>query len=397
MPQSLKATDFDYTDEGVWSRYFNSHVRDFVEKAKALNEFRQELVRKCDGMPYDELQDEWDYSQVLLGGVEKDGEYRERSLAKVYSELLGLQFENLKEVVEKQRQGISPSTKVVVEDVPFSNFVSDALNKAETALKRADEKEVIFDSEVEAEYDFYDLLSDQDKFTRLLTDFLQRLQELLPNHNARALFVWTLEKTPNRYLSVAYPKLKDTEVWDGFDRVFGLEPVFVPEIEETGEEVEQKKQQYTIYAYRDGSIGRTLSDLYLLTWGAFDNEVREALKLVFPDLPNFKQEFLDEAHEKLDQIGWELPDEIRLVGENERYSGTRGDTTQAEYHISGVTIDSYTYSGFSTSDNYYPPETKDCDLSLLRVLDDLAPGLFVLNGLEYELRIDEESLEVEKV
>jgi len=396
MPQSLKATTFDYTDEGRWSSYFDTQLRNFVEEARALYEFRQELVRKCDGMPYDELQEQWDYSQVLLGGVGKNGDYRERSLAKLYNELLGLQFENLKDVVEKQHQDISPSTKVVVDDTPFATFVAGALDKAETALQQAQENDVIYNPDVETECDFYDLLSDQENFSQLLSDFIYRLQGILPNYDKKALFVWTLDKTTNRYLSIAYPKLKDREPWGWLDETFGLESVFVSEIDETGENVEDREQQYTVYAYRNGSLGDTLVDLYRLVWGAFDSEVRESLQLMFPEVPNFKQEFIDDAYDSLDQIGWTVPDDLNVVGESEKYSGNRGDTTKAEYHISGITLDSCNHAGYSTSGNQYS-NSEDCNLSLLRILDNLAPGLFLLNGLKYELDINHQSLEVEKL
>jgi hypothetical protein len=407
MPQSIKATDFDTTDEGQWSPYFKNRMRGFAEEAKALHAFRQELVRKCDGMPFDKLQEQWDYSQVLLGGVNENGGYRERSLAKLYKELLGLQFTDLKDVVEKQRQDISPSTKVVVDDTPFANFVAKAAEEVETVLQQAQENDMIYDQEVGAEYDFHDLLSDQEKFAKLLSDFLYKLQNLLPNYNERALFVWTLPKTTNRYLSVAYPKLKDQKQWEWLDDTLGLEPIFVPDIDETGENVEELEQQYTVYDYRDNSIGNRLVEFHRLVWDAFDGEVRESLRLAFPDVPNFKKEFLEEAHDKLDNIGWntwgrfsfELSGEetrLNFIGNDKKYSGKKGDSKKAEYRISGVRLDQFNYSGYSTSGNY-SSGTMECNLSLLQVLDELSPGLFVLNGIEYELHISQSSLEVEKL
>ncbi|MDY6775797.1 MAG: hypothetical protein SV253_06940 [Halobacteria archaeon] len=407
MPQSLKATEFDYTDEGRWSPYFKNRMRGFAEEAKALHAFRQELVRKCDGMPFDELQEQWDYTQVLLGGVNENGGYRERSLAKLYKELLGLQFTDLKDVVEKQRQDISPSTKVVVDDTPFAKFVAKAVEEAEKVIQQAQENDMIYDQEVEAEYDFYDLLSDQEKFTKLLSDFLYKLQNLLPNYNERALFVWTLPKTTNRYLSVAYPKLKDRKQWEWLEGTLGLEPVFVPDIDETGENVEEREQQYTVYDYRDNSIGDRLVEFCQLVWDAFDGEVRESLRLAFPDVPNFKKEFLEEAHDKLDNIGWNTPDRLnfelsgeetrlKLVGNDEKYPGKKGDNTKAEYRISGVRLDQLNYNGYSTSGNR-SSGTEERNLSLLRVLDELSPGLFLLNRIEYELHINQSSLEVEKL
>lgn len=407
MPQSLKETNFDYTEERRWSGYFDNNIRDLVERAKTIQEFRKELVRKCDGMPFDELQEQWDYSQVLLGGVDENGEYKERSLAKIYKELLGLQFEDLTEVVEKQRQDISPSTKVEVNETQFSNFVDDVLESAETVLSQAEKDDIIYGSGAEAEYNFHEILSDQEKFSRLVSDFLYSLQKILPNFSSRALFIWTLPKTTKRYLSVAYPKLKDQESWDWLDELLGLEQVFVPDIDETGENIEEQEQRYTIYDYREGSLGHNLISLYRKVWVEFDGQTRESFRLMFPEVPKFKQEFLDEAQDKLDQIGvntqrrltYELPDQehnLKLAGEDKKYAGRDGNNDKAEYNISGVTINELNISGRTTSGN---PQsyTRECNLLLLRVLDELSPALFLLNGLEYELHIDQDSLEVESL
>lgn len=406
MPQSLKATDFDYTDELIWGSYFNTQIQKFIEKAHVLDEFHQELIRKCDGLPFDELQEEWDYSSVLLGGVNKKGEYRERSLAKLYKELFGFQFEDLKEVIEKQRQDISPSTKVVVGETPFTNFVSGASDKAGSVLHQAHENDIIYEPDVETDYDFYDLLSDQENLSQLLRDFVYQLQDILPNYNEKSLFIWTLDKTPHRYLSVAYPKLKDEKSWEELNDTFGLEKVFVPNIDENGNEVVEREQQYTVYDYREGSLSDTLNELYRLVWDAFDGGVRESLRLVFPEIPNFKQEFIEEAHDKLNQIGWNNPnrltfelseeESLRLVGNDNKYSSNQGNNERAVYQISGITLSQCDYAGYSTNGNLRK-RSEECNLSLLRVLDQLSPGLFLLNRLEYELHINQGSLEVEKL
>lgn len=407
MPQSLKETNFDYTEERRWSGYFDNNIRNFVESAKAIQEFRKELVRKCDGMPFNELQEQWDYSQVLLGGVNENSEYKDKSLAKLYKELLGLQFEDLTEVVEKQRQDISPSTKVEVNETSFSNFVADILGRVETVLSQAENSNIIYGSEAEAEYNFHEILSDQEKLSDILTKFVYRLQKILPNYNNRALFIWTLPKTTKRYLSVAYPKLKDQESWEWLDEFLGLEQVFVPDIDEAGENVAEQEQQYTIYEYREGSIGDNLVNLYRKVWNEFDGQTRESLRLVFPEIPNFKQEFLNEAQDKLHQIGvntdrrltYELPNQeknLKLAGEDENYSGRKGNNDKAEYNISGVTINELNLSGRATSGNAQS-YSRECNFSLFQVLDELSPALFLLKGLEYELYIDQESFEVESL
>jgi len=89
----------------------------------------------------------------------------------------------------------------------------------------------------------------------------------------------------------------------------------------------------------------------------------------------------------------EFPDDIKPVGDGD-YSGDKDTTERSEYQISGLAITSRIYEEYNTTPNY-SEGTETCDLSLLRVLDALAPGLFLLHRLEYEMRLSNNMLEIE--
>ncbi|WP_457549201.1 hypothetical protein [Archaeoglobus sp.] len=62
-----------------WKSYFKE-IKEIAKSCKAIEEFWNELKRRCHGLTFKDLQEEFDYSTALLGGVTPDGEYRERSL-----------------------------------------------------------------------------------------------------------------------------------------------------------------------------------------------------------------------------------------------------------------------------------------------------------------------------
>jgi len=389
----LKAVQFDYTDRGNISRHITNEINDLAEAAKTIQEFRDELSGRCDGRAFSELQQEWtDYREVLLGGV-KNGEYTERGLAKAYKEVFGLQLESLADAVEKQNKGLETDTPVHVEETEFSKFISELMEKINRINEMASEIEGCYIPEVHTEYDFHDTLSDSEIMTRMLSDLLRSVQRVLPNHSQRALFIWTLDMTPRGYLERAYPKLKDNpDTWKTLNE-FGLESVFVPDVSETDSNSEWVRDNYTIYSYRDGSIGRELVDLYLFIWESLsEHALEKELRTIFSELPEFKEEFISNSEESLHKMGWESPD-IKTAGENPKYSAERGNTESARYSIDGTVLSSLYYRGYSTNKNLSSREV-DKDISLLRTLDDLSPALFLLHGLGYELSIDEESLEV---
>jgi len=393
MSQAFKAVKFEYDQKSEWRFYF-SYIKDLAKSCKRIEEFWRELRRKCNGVPFKDLQEDWDYSSVLLGGVSADGTYKERSLAKVYSELFGFKPENVRDLIERVREDLPPSTKVLVEETKFISFVRDISSKVDTILEQAKEKGLISDweAEIEVEYNYYEILSDYKKLTEILSDFIRRLKDILPNYNQRSLFIWTLDKLTYRYMTAAYPKLKAREALDMLKDIFGLDVIFSPEMEGDPEEVRKKKEQYEIYSFLEGSLGRNLIELYKTIWEAFNDDVRNTLKIIFPEVSNLKEEFYEMAAQALRNINWKFPD-IYVVGKDLKYSGERGDTIQAEYQISGIMLTSCKYAGFSTSGNYSSFE-RECNIPLLQFLDELAPGIFLLNGLLFELDIKRNTLEV---
>jgi hypothetical protein len=388
----LESVRFDYTDKHGTSRHLTNEIGDLAEVAKTIQEFREELTTRCEGKPLSKLQKEWaDYREVFLGGVE-NGQHTERGLAKAYKDIFGVQLESVADAVQKQSRGLDTDTPVQVEETEFSAFVSELTERVTKISEMASESD-IHSSKPQAEYDFYDTLSNPKRMTDMVRNLVSKAQRVLPNYSQRALFVWTLDMTPHGYLERAYPKLKDNpEAWE-YLKEFGLEPVFVPDVSEEDPNSDRIRDNYTMYSYRDGSIGRELVDLYLFIWESFsESELRRELRTVFSELPDFKQEYISNSEESLRKIGWESPD-IRTAGEDPKYSAERGDTKTARYTVDGTVLSSLYYRGYSTSKKLRSSE-EEKDISLLRTLDDLSPALFLLHGLGYELSVDEESLEL---
>ncbi|MBE8540477.1 hypothetical protein [Geoglobus acetivorans] len=391
MSQAFRAVKFDYDQINEWKYYFSS-IKDLAKSCRKIGEFWRELKRKCDGISFKELQEDWDYSSVLLGGVSADGIYKERSLAKVYCELFGFKPENVRDLIEKLKEELPPTTKVLVEETKFISFVMDISSKVETILEQAKENDLISDweAEIKLEYNYYEILSDYKKLTEMLSDFIRRLKDILPNYNQRSLFIWTLDRLTYRYMTAAYPKLKAREALDMIKDIFGLDVIFSPEIEGATEEVRKKKEQYEVYSFLEGSLGRNLIELYKTIWDAFNDGFRKSLTLVFPEVPNLKEEFYEMAAQALKSIGWKFPS---YTWENE-FGHTTTHTIcrdRYKYRISGILLTSYNYW---TTKKYWSTEHK-CNIPLLQLLDDISPALFLLSDMLFKLKFEGDILEIE--
>ncbi len=403
--QRFTAVTFDYGNSDEWRGYFEE-LKEVEKSCKTILEFWNELKKKCyEFKTFKDLQKDFDYSTVLLGGVTLDGKYKERSLAKVYADLFGFKPENIHDLIERLRRGISPTTKVVVEETDFIRFVRSVSDKISSILRQAEVKGLIDGADVDVEVDYYGILSDYKKLIGIIEDFVNNVAKILPNYHQKSLFVWTLDKLTYRYMTTAYPELRDESVFELVKDILGLEVIFSPDVED-----ESIRRDYSVYSYYDGSIGRELVELFKMIWKLFDGEyigkhisdlkirwsldcekIRKVLLLIFPELPNPKKEFLELATNALRSIGWKFPDYIRIVGTQTRYLDLKVRIDEAKYIVNKILISNIkiTYKNLSrdkVSTRSYS-DTKELKLPLIKFLDELSPMVFLLHEIEYKFII----------
>ncbi len=378
--QKFEAVTFDYGSLDEWKRYFEE-IKELAKSCKIIEEFWNELKRRCDGLTFKDLQEEFDYSTVLLGGVTPDGEYKERSLARVYAVLFGFKPENIHDLIEKLKRGLPPTTKIVVEETEFIRFVKSVSDKVMSILRQAESKGLIDSADVDVEIDYFGILSDYKKLIEIVENFVNNVAKILPNYNQKSLFVWTLTKLTYRYMTTAYPELRDERVFEVVMDVLGLNVVFSPEVED-----ERVKREYEVYSYYDSSIGGELCKLFQMIWYALaDENFRKHLQVVFTELRNPYMEFYKLVIQSLKSIGWRFPN----IEFTQRYYDS---SFVHRYQISGIILTSQ--HAYYTGQRYPVVETKNCNISLLKLLDDLAPGVFLLNGLLFILEISKDYFEI---
>jgi len=390
------AVKFDYGDESEWAAYFQNDIKKLAKSCLVIKKFWDELKIRCDGKALKDLQDEFDYIPILLGGVTPDGKYTENSLAKVYATLLGFKPENIHDLVERFKRGLPVTTKIVVRKTDFINFIENILDVVISILKQAENKGVIMDSNIDVRVDYFAVLSNHQKLIEILESFVNYVAKILPNYNQKSLFVWTLSKLTYKYMISAYPMLENGAIFERIKSILGLDIIFSPKVED-----DSIKRLYEVYSYCDDSIGKELIRLFKSVWNYFSYFSRD-LKIVFPELPNFKNEFHELAMNSLKSIGWELPHYIVIVGQTTSYRHHMGLLTveirKAEYRISGIIVtecylEYYNRSTQIVTTRYYY-ETKEVGKSIFDFLDDISPMLFLLDGLEYNVVIREDYIEI---
>ena len=372
----FEAIKFDYGNVDEWKSYFEE-LKDLARSCKMIVEFWEELKRKCDGLTFKDLQEEFDYSTVLLGGVTPDGEYKERSLAKVYAVLFGFKPENVHDLIEKLKKGYSQDTKVIVEKTRFIEFVKNILETLERILTIAESKGLIDSADIDVrinESKYYEILADYKKLIEILNGFVNKIAKILPNYNERSLFVWTIDKLTYKYMTTAYPKLRDDKVFEFIRDLLGLDVIFSPNVED-----KRAKKDYSIYSYSDELIGKHLIELFKIIWNTFDDKnqhIRDALSLIFPEISNFKKEFYELVSQALIGMNWRFPNVCITSDEQAK---------DCYYVIDGITLREYRLYVYESGSKVWKPTS--VTISLLKLLDELMPGLFLLKYILFDLKI----------
>lgn len=444
---------FDYTKvahrQSPFVEYVRGPVVELFRAAQWLKQFHDELSERCDSLSYGLVQNNGDHELALFGGVDANGEYGETALARIYRGFFGLQFRDHDEAVQRYHAGLDVDTEVVVEETAATDFVDEIIGLCEAVIKTAGEIAADWSRKKDplpkvppetrdmvGESDYIDTLTDPDTLVERLSSFVEAIQSVLPNYDERAQFIHELDHTPRYYLETVYAGLRDPfalgvedadELRDHYQTFFGFTEVFVPDVPDDSKEADQFRRHYTISSFEPDSIGDRLMRLYDAIWSAFDSSddslsgVRGALAPAFPDLPDYRAEFAERAESALEQTGgWTRPEDIdgfRIADTSEEeldeiqsafherrqrdvvtFTPTRA-TMYAEYSIDGLEIPTcrydrwgYTKSGTVIDDQRSQEEVPRFGLKPL--LDNLAPTLHLLHGVNYRLDIDAETLEV---
>lgn len=449
--------NFDYTKvshrKGPLPRYLRETLVDLLRRTQDLLGVHEWLNDEYDGVRFQNLQDIHDITPALLGGVTDEGDYVENSSAKLFKEVFGLQFRDHEEAIATRKAGGTIDTEVIVTETDTIEFLTNIRELCEAVIN--DVQEIMSDwpqkktslpeptpkwATKNRQSDIYALIDEPEELTSKLQEFLSALQAVLPNYNERALFIWTLDYTPRYYLVASYPGLTnpndfrvddEKELWASLKELLGLTPIFEPTVDVGTEDDEQVRDNFTIYGYREESVGWRLCTLYTIIWDAFEQHdqdseamrTRDGFEVAFPELPDYKAEFRNHADSLLSDVeSWTRPEDLeylRVVDtvqeelnqykqERKRrkennyntYPSIRA-TLEAEYLISGLVIENCRFRVWnqSRSGNLQNKgrQEEEIDLSLPDILRDLAPTLFLLHSIDYRLDIDAKALEIRKL
>jgi hypothetical protein len=366
---------FEYWDIDAWKNFIKENIlslHNSVSKLLRLRDFMLTIIGADGVATLSELERRRsDILPFLLGGIRLDGEYKDNSLARLVKLTLGLYINPMEWIVSRY-EGLMVNDHIVIriESTPFLEFLKEVAEiTAHIAKIVGIEPGEVLDSEIEA------IIKSPEKLLEIIRSIYVECLKVSANHNYYTFFALSTKTLPHRYLVAAYPKLHEK-----LKEFLGLKKIFEPEIAEA-----KVREEYTIWGHSEKGLLASLYNLNNVIWKGFSNDsIKSVFSYITNSIRNLREEYMQIVAQKLKELNWSFP---KIEISNPTYP------SQSTYIISGPRLTKRIW-WYVSRKGYKWNGIDECDINLLKLLDDLSPALFL--GLTYifKLEISGSSLEI---
>jgi len=273
--------DFDYTDESEWRGWIEKKFLSLYKQLTTLLQLRKSLENflKTD---FKKAFSQQFVKEVLLGGVTKEGEYSDNSLAKLYKNALGI-FIDPQKWIAYFKGGLDPVENGMTcnfDDTTFLMFINELKELIERILEKTHTKQpTMEEGEVE------EIRSSPEKLLEIIREIYWSLVAISVNHDYHMFFILNTRCIPRFFIERAYPKLENN--FKDVAEILELEEKFIPNIND-----EEVRKGYTLIGHKKEGFADILYKIQHHIWDHF-NFSKDTLwkgdQLI--DLKNMKEVF----------------------------------------------------------------------------------------------------------
>ncbi len=255
---------FDYTDENEWKGWIREKFIPLHNQLSVILKLRKHLEDILKTNLKEALNRE-SIKEILLGGITKDGEYAQNSLAKFYKDALGISI-NPKEWVAYCRAGLNPVENGIeckFEDTSFLAFITEMKELVEEVLSKIEiEPQDVEDREID------EIVNSPEKILEIIKEIYKSIVSISANHDYHMFFILNTHCIPRFFIEKAYPKLKEN--FKKVSEILELEEKFVPDIND-----EKVKRDYTLIGHKENGLADFLFQLSNKLWESLRIRRRE--------------------------------------------------------------------------------------------------------------------------
>jgi len=372
---------FEYWNPEAWRKFIKDYIIPLRNSAVILLKLKDHILKTAgigDKTTLSEIEKRRsDILPFLLGGIKEDGEYTDNSLAKLVKLTLGI-YINPKEWINLEKEeGIRAFDYVYVknENTTFLEFLKKMDEISSRILNIiGEEPKDIQEKEIE------EIIKKPEKMLEIIREIYIKWLQVSANHNYYTFFTISTRTLPFKYMIAAYPKLQHD--FDNLKEFLGLAKIFEPKIEE-----KIKKDEYTVWSHSENGLCDSIYKLNHTIWYYFTNEnVKNVFSYVSTTIRNLWEEYVQKVKQKLGEVGWNFPEYLKKLWH---------DVVAYFFTISGLLLTNVGLR-YLTSRGYGYVK-RECSISLLNLLDDLSPALFLGSYLfDFELKFSDNELVIER-
>jgi len=250
---------FDYTDENEWKNWIGEKFLPLHKQLSIILKLRESLENILKTNLKEAFSQRY-IQEILLGGITKEGEYTQNSLAKLYKDALGI-YINPKEWVAYCRTGLNPVENGIeckFEDTSFLVFITEMKELVEEVLSGIEiEPQDIEDKEIE------EIMNSPEKILEIIKEIYKSVICISANYDYHMFFILNTRCIPRFFIEKAYPKLKEN--FEKVAEVLELEEKIVPDIND-----EKVRREYTLIGHKENGFADTLFDVQHTIWNYFN-------------------------------------------------------------------------------------------------------------------------------
>lgn len=297
--------DFNYLNLDDWRIYARKYIIPLFKISDIILRLRTSLEDRLKKNSKEEFNSNENIREILLGGINEQGNYETNSLARIFKRAIGVKIPRYDWIYYKKK-GLEPfdqGIKCVFKETLFLFFVKKLKTVSSKILT------LLSIQAPESNDDFEDLLRKPEKILAYIKDLYVNILNFSPNHNQQTFFVLNTICVPRFYIIEAYPNLKEN--FEHLTEILGLrENIIFPF------ETEEERNKYAIWGHSEEGLAYNIIELHQLIEEFFDltgssiemiegevfynrDKFNYLFKLVIKNPVNLREDFFNKVKESI--------------------------------------------------------------------------------------------------
>jgi len=270
--------NFRYWDIEAWRNYIREYIVPIYETTNLLLELWNKLLLYVGRSLRDVKDSNEKIIPFFIGGIDENGHYKDRSLARLIRTMYGIYIDPKAFVGIIKEFGEEGFKSILVrkdERDPIFLLLIKNLNKFCAEVLQ----ELTINSQ---KRNIDEIIQNPNKLLDILKELYKACVSFSANYNYYTFFIVSTGSLHWKYLITAYPRISEDLI-----EFLGLEPIFTPKTTD-----KEFQRDYTIWSHKPDGLAYNLYRIQALLWMNFNYEgVKNVFAYVVQEVEDLKESY----------------------------------------------------------------------------------------------------------